>query len=55
MISHVDRLKNAHDYDDKAREICSNWDIPYEEQRKQVNALLAEYLEKQFKTKIRVY
>ena len=49
MISHVKKIKNAHVYNDRAREILSNQAIPYEEQKKQINALLVEYLNLQFR------
>lgn len=49
MISHVDKIQNAHDYDNRAQAICSNSNLSYEEQKKQVNAFLIEFLSLQFK------
>lgn len=56
MISHVDRLNNSSEYELKAREILKKqWD-DYDACKKEVNALLKEYLEKTFNTtNIRVY
>lgn len=34
------------EYEEKARKIVCDWSISYEEQKKQVNILLAEYLQK---------
>lgn len=36
----------SREYNEKAWEIIKDWSIPYEEQEKQVNALLMEYLHK---------
>ncbi len=57
MIHHVKRdFSLDKEYDDKARAIIEDRKLSWEEQRKQVNELLAEFLHKIFEDdNIRVY
>lgn len=56
MIHHVKcDFSLDREYDDRARAILNNRSLDWEEQKKQVNALLEEFLFKVFGEKIRVW
>ena len=49
MIHHVEvEAENVNEYDHKAMEILKDTSLSYEEQKKKVNALLKQFLEKTF-------
>ena len=56
MIHHVDREYDLErEYEEKARQILHNRDLSYEDQEKQVNKLLKDFLEKVFNDSVWVY
>ena len=56
MIHHVDRQWELEkEYEEKARQIVHNNELDCEEQKRQVNKLLKEFLEKVFEADVWVY
>ena len=38
-----ERLQKVLEYEQKARDICDNYDIPYDERQRKINELLKEF------------
>ena len=56
MVHHVDtQWETEKEYEEKARQIIYNNELDWDEQKRQVNKLLKEFLEKVFETDVWVY